>query len=60
MGRLIPHALIFPFARFGDNPFGALMGVVILFVGVSIAVRLTAAKAVEIDGPFENSVKPLG
>jgi hypothetical protein len=60
MGRLIPHALIFPFTRFGDNPFGALMGVVILFVGVSIAVRLTAAKAVEIDGPFENSVKTLG
>jgi len=56
--RLIPHALIFPFTRFGDNPFGGLMGAVILFVGVSIAVRMTAAKPMVIDGPFENTVRP--
>ncbi|HYM77649.1 MAG TPA: hypothetical protein VE377_16875 [Candidatus Dormibacteraeota bacterium] len=58
--RLIPDALIFPFTRFGDNPFGGVMGLVILFVGVSIAVRLTAPKAVVVDGPFDNSVKPRG
>ncbi len=59
-GRLILPALLFPFTRFGENPFGAIMGAVILFVGVSIAVRMTAPKAVQIDGPFENSVQPRG
>lgn len=55
--RLIPNALTFPFTRFGDNPFGGVMGAVILFVGVSIAVRMTAAKPVVIDGPFDNAVR---
>ena len=55
---LIPRALVFPFSRFADNPFGGVMGLVILFVGVSIAARLTAQKPVTIDGPFENSSKP--
>ena len=55
LGTLIPRALIFPFTRFGDNPFGGFIGLIILFAGVSIAVKLTAPKAVTIDGPFENS-----
>jgi len=55
--NLAINALIFPFTRFGDNPFGGVIGLVILFVGVSIAARLTAPKAVEINGPFENSIK---
>jgi hypothetical protein len=57
IGTLAPRALIFPFIRFGDNPIGGLIGLVILFAGVSIAVRLTAQKPVTIDGPFENSVQ---
>jgi len=56
--KLIPRALIFPFIRFGDNPFGGVMGAIILFVGISIAVKLTAPKAIEIHGPFENSTRP--
>jgi hypothetical protein len=55
---LIPRALVFPFTRFGDNPFGGVIGLVILFVGLSIAAKLTAQKPVQIDGPFENSVQP--
>jgi hypothetical protein len=57
-GRLIPDALIFPFTRFANNPIGGLLGGVILFVGVSIAVRMTAAKPLVVDGPFENAVRP--
>ena len=55
---LIPRALVFPFSRFADNPFGGVIGLVILFAGVSIAARLMAQKPVVIDGPFENSPKP--
>jgi hypothetical protein len=51
----IPHTLLFPFLRLDDAPFQSLIGLVILFVGVSIAFRLTAAKAFTIDGPYANS-----
>jgi hypothetical protein len=54
LGTLIPRALIFPFFRFTDNLFGGIIGLVILFAGISIAARLTAQKPVVIDGPFEN------
>jgi len=53
--RLTPVALVFPFTRFADNPLGGIIGLVILFVGLSIAWRLTAAKPMEIFGPFENA-----
>ncbi len=58
IGALIPRSLVFPFTRFSDNPFGGLIGLVILFAGVSIAARLTAQKPVVIDGPFQNSPQP--
>ena len=51
----IPHTLLLPFLRLSDDPFGSLIGLIILFVGVSIAVRLTAPKAFTIDGPFATS-----
>lgn len=57
VGSLITEALIYPFTRFGNNPFGGVMGLVILFIGVSIAFRLTAGKATQIDGPFDNAIK---
>jgi len=57
-GRMIFEALVFPLTRFANNPVGGLLGAVILFVGVSIAIRMTAAKPVVIDGPFENTVRP--
>jgi hypothetical protein len=58
LGTIIPRALIFPFIRFADNPLTAIIGLVIIFAGLSIAVRLTAQKPVTIDGPFENSTQP--
>jgi hypothetical protein len=58
LGTIIPRALIFPFTRFADNPLNAIIGLVIIFAGLSIAVRLTAQKSVTIDGPFENSTQP--
>jgi hypothetical protein len=60
LGAVVARALVFPFTRFDSNPFGGVIGLVILFAGVSIAVKLIAPKAVEINGPFENSVKPQG
>lgn len=51
----IPHTLLFPFLRLGDDPVGGLIGLIILCAGVSIAVRLTAPKAFTIDGPYANS-----
>jgi hypothetical protein len=57
--RLIPHALIFPFVRFADDPFGGAMGAIILFVGLSIAFRLTAGRQVQVNGPFENKAPAL-
>lgn len=56
LSRLIPAALVFPFTRFADNPLGGVLGSVILFVGISIAVKMTAGKPLVIDGPFENKV----
>jgi hypothetical protein len=58
IGTLIPRSLVFPFTRFADNPFGGVIGLVILLAGVSIAARLTAQKPVVIDGPIENSPQP--
>jgi hypothetical protein len=55
---LAPEALVFPFTRFANNPFGGVIGLVILFVGLSIAFKLTAQKPMEIFGPFENSPQP--
>lgn len=50
--KLIPIALVFPFTRFGENPLGGVIGLVILFVGLSIAWRITAAQPLKMDGPF--------
>jgi hypothetical protein len=55
--RLIPEALVFPLTRFGRDPLSGALGAVILFVGVSIALKMTAGKALVVDGPFDNSVR---
>lgn len=52
---LIPIAFVFPFTRFIDNPLGGVFGLVILFVGLSIAWKITAPRPLDILGPFENS-----
>ena len=55
MGTLIALGLASPFLEFTSNPMGALIGLVILFVGMRFAWRFTAARGPEIFGPFENS-----
>jgi hypothetical protein len=55
LGALALLGLASPFLELFENPFGGLIGLVILFVGIRIAVRLTAAKLQEIYGPFASS-----
>jgi hypothetical protein len=43
-----------PFLELQES-FGGIIGLVILFVGIRIAWRITAAKLPEISGPFQNS-----
>jgi hypothetical protein len=42
----------------GGVTFGWLIGVVILFVGMKIAAKLTAGRSLEIFGPFNDSAQP--
>ena len=51
----MPHTLLLPFLRLADSPFSGLIGLIILFVGVSVAIRVTAPRALTIGGPFANS-----
>ncbi|HKR95402.1 MAG TPA: hypothetical protein VJW55_08580, partial [Candidatus Angelobacter sp.] len=38
-----------------QNPVYGLIGLVILFVGIRIAWRLTQGRSAAIDGPFDNA-----
>jgi hypothetical protein len=51
VGQLALFGLASPFLELKD-PFHGLIGLVILFVGLSIAFRLTAAKPLDVDGPY--------
>jgi len=51
VGQLALYGLASPFLELQDPAHGVI-GLVILFVGLSIAFRLTAAKPLEVDGPF--------
>jgi hypothetical protein len=55
VGTLLLLGLASPFLEFTSNAFGALIGLVILFVGMQFAWKMTAAKPLEVFGPFENS-----
>jgi hypothetical protein len=52
-GYLALLGLASPFLELQD-PFHGLIGLVILFVGLQIAWKIAAGKAVEISGPFDN------
>jgi len=54
LGMLALAGLASPFLELSDPVHGAI-GLVILVVGIRIAWRLTAEKAVDIVGPFNNS-----
>ena len=55
LGALLLLGLASPFLELSGETFGGIIGLVILFVGMRFAWQFTAAKAVEIFGPFENS-----
>lgn len=55
IGTLVLLGLASPFLEFSGNPLGALIGLVILFVGMQFAWKMTAAKPLQIFGPFESS-----
>src|SRR5271166_2362649 len=58
LGRLALLGLASPFIEVLGNPVGGLIGLVILFVGIRIAARITAGRPAEVFGPFDASVQP--
>ncbi len=52
MGQLALWGIASPFLELSDPAHG-LIGLVILFVGLSIAFRMTAAKPLDVDGPYK-------
>jgi predicted histidine transporter YuiF (NhaC family) len=58
LGMLVLLGLASPFLEFSSNPLGALIGLVILFVGMQFAWKMTGAKPLQVFGPFENSPQP--
>jgi hypothetical protein len=57
IGKLALFGLASPFLEVMGNPFGGLIGLVILFVGIRIAVRITAGRPAEVFGPFDSGVR---
>jgi hypothetical protein len=55
LGTLVLIGLASPFLEFSSDPLGAAIGLVILFVGMRFAWRMTGARLLEVFGPFENS-----
>ena len=55
LGTLMLLGLASPFLEFSGNPLGAMIGLVILFVGMKFAWQMTGARPLQVFGPFENS-----
>lgn len=58
LGRLALLGLVSPFYELKSDPFWGGMGLIILFVGMKIAWRITAGRTMEVFGPFNNSPQP--
>jgi hypothetical protein len=56
--RLAFLGLASPFFELTSSPFWGAMGLIILFVGMKIAWRITAGSSMEVFGPFSNSPQP--
>lgn len=54
LGRFLVYGISSPFTEL-SSPVNGILGLVILFVGMRIAWRLTAGPKVEIQGPFRAS-----
>ena len=57
IGALVAIGLASPFLELFASPGSGLIGLVILWVGISFAWRQTAAAALRVEGPFENATK---
>jgi len=57
LGLLVLVGLASPFLEL-QNPFNGALGLLILFIGINIAWRLTAGPKIEILGPFAASTSP--
>ena len=60
LGRLALLGLASPFLELKDNGFWGLIGLVILYVGIKIAWRITQGSPMEVFGPFNNTPQPVG
>ena len=58
IARLAMLGVASPFLELTENSFGGMIGIVILIIGMRIAWRMTAGRAVEIFGPFEAKSNP--
>ncbi len=58
LGMLLGLGLASPFIELFSNPFGGMIGLVILFVGMRFAWRFTAGTPLDILGPFDNAPAP--
>ena len=57
LGLLVLVGLASPFLEL-QNPLNGALGLLILFIGINIAWRLTAGPKIEILGPFAASTSP--
>lgn len=55
IAQLALWGLASPFLELAGDPMGGLIGLVILFVGMRFAWRFTAARPLQIFGPFDNA-----
>jgi hypothetical protein len=55
LGRVILLGLASPFIELQGNSLWGILGLVILFIGMRMAWRITAGRAFEVLGPFDNS-----
>jgi hypothetical protein len=55
LGRMVLVGLASPFIQLEDSPGWGAMGLLILFIGMRIAWRITAGRPLEIYGPFADS-----
>lgn len=58
LGRVALLGLASPFLELDGNLFWGAMGLVILFIGIKIAWKMTAGRPAQIFGPFHDSPQP--
>jgi hypothetical protein len=57
LGQVALLGLASPFLQLRSDPFWGAMGLIILFIGIKIAWRITAGRPFQIFGPFDNAAQ---